>query len=262
MANEISGELTRKTMGGKVDWSLKWTDQKGKPRSLGHGPTFRLLTDEIRSFRANEPAVVIAVSLTMKFDNPVSLSIADGSLKADIERNAALAEAAEKAEIARRADEKAAHEKARGEPYASPAAWNGSARTGHFHNPYNFVPSPEGTPPVADASNWHDTGNNRLGHHAPVGHHAYHADLWSGCLTLQLTVKTPLVMLDTARKTPVQGATDHWLYPVLKDARNNPAIPVTSFKGVLRSAYEAITNSRMGVFTGHDERHGTQDACR
>lgn len=35
-----------------------------------------------------------------------------------------------------------------------------------------------------------------------------------------------------------------------------PQLPATALKGMLRAAYEAITNSRFGVFTGHDERLG------
>ncbi|WP_242911085.1 TIGR03986 family type III CRISPR-associated RAMP protein [Actinomadura terrae] len=41
---------------------------------------------------------------------------------------------------------------------------------------------------------------------------------------------------------------------LLRDGR--PHLPATALKGMLRAAYEAITNSRFGVFNGHDDPLG------
>ncbi|WP_262402813.1 TIGR03986 family CRISPR-associated RAMP protein [Actinomadura sp. CNU-125] len=49
-----------------------------------------------------------------------------------------------------------------------------------------------------------------------------------------------------------RGASD---LPVAHAGRQ-PHLPATSVKGMLRSAYEAVTGSRFGVFTGHDDPLG------
>lgn len=112
--------------------------------------------------------------------------------------------------------------------------------TGDFHNPYNFVPAP----PRAT------TGE--LADREPSGHDRYHADKFSGKLSVTMTAETPLLLLDSA-DVSVNG--DHKSYPVRKDEKNGlPSISPTAIKGMLRSAYEAVTNSRLSVFHEHDER--------
>ncbi|MFC4908493.1 TIGR03986 family CRISPR-associated RAMP protein [Actinomadura gamaensis] len=110
-----------------------------------------------------------------------------------------------------------------------------------FLNPYTFVPAyPRENLP------------DELADRAPVGHDRLHRDeeRWSGTIDVTLTVQTPLLLLDTARAETTGD--DHLLYPVLtRDGR--PHLPSTSVKGMLRSAYEAVTNSRFGVF---DVRQG------
>ncbi|WP_212908493.1 TIGR03986 family CRISPR-associated RAMP protein [Streptomyces sp. TS71-3] len=111
-----------------------------------------------------------------------------------------------------------------------------------FVNPYTFLPTlaRPGQGPLADA--------------VPTGHDRLHEDLWTGTLRVRLTVATPLLLLDPARAKPPEGTNkDHLVYPVLShDGR--PHLPATSVKGMLRAAYEAVTNSRLGVFNGHDQR--------
>ncbi|MER7548314.1 TIGR03986 family CRISPR-associated RAMP protein [Spirillospora sp. NPDC127506] len=114
-----------------------------------------------------------------------------------------------------------------------------------FLNPYTFVPAfpRDGLPaPLADAQ--------------PTGHDRLHPDRWTGSIRVKLTVGTPLLLLDTACASVAEnGIEGHLTYPVLmRDGR--PHLPSTSIKGMLRSAYEAVTGSRFGVFTGHDEPLG------
>jgi CRISPR-associated protein (TIGR03986 family) len=112
-------------------------------------------------------------------------------------------------------------------------------RPGDFHNPYNFVPAP----PRVTTGELRDC--------EPAGHDHYHADKFSGKLSVTMTVETPLLLLDTA-DVSING--DHKTYPVRKDENGLPCINPTAVKGMLRSAYEAITNSRLSVFHDHDER--------
>jgi CRISPR-associated protein (TIGR03986 family) len=108
---------------------------------------------------------------------------------------------------------------------------------GDFHNPYNFVPAPprptEG--PLADS--------------LPAGHDRYRDGLWSGRIEVTLTTKTPLLLPGL----PVDSNAEHKRYPV-RMVGGKPYLAPTSVKGMLRSAYEAVTNSRFGVFASHDDR--------
>lgn len=130
------------------------------------------------------------------------------------------------------------------------------AMTPEFHNPYNFVPAPERVMQgdLADA--------------APCGHDRYCADKYSGKLHVRMRVETPLLLPDAARMSV--GDKEHKSFPVrvrplldeqgkeVKDVRGNtveiPDINPTAIKGMLRSAYEAVTNSRFAVFQKHNER--------
>lgn len=112
---------------------------------------------------------------------------------------------------------------------------------GYFHNPYNFIPArPRGEKP------------GELGDRRPTGHDRYYPDKWSGRITVKLTVKTPLLIPDAARAIGRDG--EHSTFPIRLGPDDRPYLPPTSVKGMLRSAYEAITNSRMGVFVGHGDR--------
>ena len=121
-----------------------------------------------------------------------------------------------------------------------------------FHNPYNFVPAPPRTKngkPI----------RGELGDREPSGHDRYLADKLSGKLHVRMTVETPLLVPDTARvevnEADTQNAKqDHKTFPVRVDGNGRPLINPTSIKGMLRSAYEAITVSRLSVFQKHEER--------
>lgn len=113
-----------------------------------------------------------------------------------------------------------------------------------FINPYNFVSTPERTGPALDGG---------LGCHAPAGHRRYGEDLLSGRLRISLTARTPLLLCEAERKAKDEtspGGT----YLAVKTGPDgqSPLLNGSSIKGMLRSAYETITNSRLAVFTGHD----------
>lgn len=110
-----------------------------------------------------------------------------------------------------------------------------------FENPYNFIPAPVRA-----------TDHPELGDHPPKGHQAYFPGTWSGKIEVRLTAVTPLLVPEAA-SADVDRAGHRILEPAV-DQNGLPIIPPTSLKGMLRAAYEAVTNSRMGVFTGHDER--------
>jgi hypothetical protein len=107
-------------------------------------------------------------------------------------------------------------------------------------NPYTFIPAlprtelPEG-----------------LGDGAPGPHGVIDPDRhWSGWLTLRLVTRTPLLLPDP--ETATRDAEDHPTYPVRLGPDGQPLLHGASVKGALRSAYEAVTASRFGVFRGHD----------
>lgn len=109
-----------------------------------------------------------------------------------------------------------------------------------FYNPYNFIPAP---PRKADAE---------LGDHRPTGHQACFPDKWSGRLEVTMTVETPLLVPGRPRKPKER----HKIYVTRIGPDGQPHLPPTSIKGMLRAAYEAVTNSRLGILEGHKGRLG------
>ncbi|MEU1730446.1 TIGR03986 family CRISPR-associated RAMP protein [Streptosporangium sp. NPDC020145] len=114
-----------------------------------------------------------------------------------------------------------------------------------FLNPYTFIPAfPRDALPDA------------FGDAPPPSRDRLRAGCLTGRIAVTLTVETPLLLLDTTRAVPAStGEKDHRVYPVrLRDGR--PHLPATTVKGMLRAAYEAVTNSRFGVFEDHDTPFG------
>lgn len=127
-----------------------------------------------------------------------------------------------------------------------------------FHNPYNFVPAPP-----------RNVSHPELGDNKACGHDRYLSDKFTGKLTVEMTVKTPLLILDTARMSVNSNDPKHKEFPVRVQSLVNedgnvitdengkiinvPIINPTAIKGMLRSGYEAVTNSRFSVF-GETER--------
>lgn len=126
----------------------------------------------------------------------------------------------------------------------------GNSSSGDFHNPYNFVPAPP--------RNTEEIQKSELGDRTPVGHSSYLDNYWSGKISVTLTTVTPLLIPDAANAT----GDEHKTYPIRFDPRYlnaqgklyKPYLASTSIKGMLRSAYEAITNSRLSIFVKHENR--------
>ncbi|HEY9869026.1 MAG TPA: TIGR03986 family CRISPR-associated RAMP protein [Candidatus Obscuribacterales bacterium] len=105
-----------------------------------------------------------------------------------------------------------------------------------FHNPYNFVPAPP-----------RNTSDPDLGDHAPPHQDCFDAGRYSGTIRVVMTAITPLLVPDTEK---VQESPDgHKTYHLRLDSQGRPSIPASSVRGMLRSAYETITNSRFGRFS-------------
>lgn len=116
-----------------------------------------------------------------------------------------------------------------------------------FRNPYNFVPAPE--PPEDRKATALDRG-------APVALDRWHKKLWSGCIRLRLTAATPLLLPEAPAVEETDGHKTFRTRREIRDDAEYPVLPVTSLKGVLRAACEAVTNSRFGAFDEHDRELG------
>lgn len=117
--------------------------------------------------------------------------------------------------------------------------------SGPFHNPYNFIPAPPRNPEDPE-----------LGDCKPSGHDRYQPDLWTGHIAVRLVTQTPLLIPDAGKFRLLEDdrKRDHKIFPIRLDSQNRPYLPPTSIKGMLRSAYEAVTNSRFAVFEKHKNR--------
>ena len=112
----------------------------------------------------------------------------------------------------------------------------------HFHNPYTFV----FTPPRQDAIKQGGFASdfNPLGKKHELDHASLKDNLWTGHIPIKLTTVTPLVLLkDDGRE---RNPREHQTYDV------HDHIPESSLRGMLRSAYEVVTNSRYGCFSNPD----------
>ena len=116
-----------------------------------------------------------------------------------------------------------------------------SSPSGTFHNPYTFVPTPP-RPSSGFAGDF-----NPMEHPCGQEHNLDHAslkdNLWTGHIPVKLTTVTPLVLLKGDGKN--EDSTEE-PYDVLD------YIPESSLRGMLRSAYEVVTNSRYGAFRNDD----------
>lgn len=113
-------------------------------------------------------------------------------------------------------------------------------RGGGFVNPYTFVPAPPRD----------ELKGEQLGDHEPASHAVHRDGQYSGTLTLTLTTVTPLLL---PVRSPEQNDGERAVFDVRLDSQGRPLIHGASFKGALRSAFEAVTASRFGVFFGHAE---------
>ena len=121
------------------------------------------------------------------------------------------------------------------------------ARMPDFHNPYNFIPA---LPRNMD--------DHELGDQAPIEQDRFHPDRISGRISVELEASTPLLVPDPGTcHTDGEG---HKTFELLTGEDDKPLIPSSSIRGMLRSAYEAVTNSRFGCFSEKD--HGRRLAYR
>ena len=116
-----------------------------------------------------------------------------------------------------------------------------------FHHAYNFVPA-------------YRLDGAHFGDGLPVGHHALldperEAAYFHGHLDIDMTVVTALLCAETRGRDPdghrhlqLRSRSGHSEGPT---APEDIEIPVTAVKGLLRSAFEALTASRFGVFGAH-----------
>lgn len=119
-----------------------------------------------------------------------------------------------------------------------------SSTDGAFYNPYNFVPALPRDKAIKQ--------NSELGDRHPAGHGVYQHNLWSGQITVNLTTKTPLLIPDAA--TLEEQDNGHKVFKTRTDTNGLPLLPATSVKGMLRAAYEIVTNSRLSIFEKHGDR--------
>ncbi len=113
-----------------------------------------------------------------------------------------------------------------------------------YLNPYNFVrylPEPDIVPDDPDAQ--------LLGRCAPPPHDRYVG--LTGRITCTLETVTPLFISDSheVKEQPVTNAPDkkHKSYRFFQ-YEGKDAIPATSLRGMVRSTFEAVTNSSFSVF--------------
>ena len=126
----------------------------------------------------------------------------------------------------------------------------------HFHNPYNFVRTPNRTEEVLE--------DPFAGDHDPSkpefreNHSRYWSERYTGVVPVRLRTQTPLFITNPETRRPMQNVRDHYIYDCLE------YIPATALKGMLSSAYEIITNSRYRVFgkRQHEKRLGYRSSAQ
>ena len=125
-----------------------------------------------------------------------------------------------------------------------------SSSSDFFHNPYTFIPSPPRR---------HIQQNLFAGDFDPIAsgltHDTLGTSLWTGHLPIKLTAVTPLLLLDadTSERASIKpcNTLDH--------------LPESSLRGMLRNAYETVTNSRYACFRNDDRlayRMAPQEALK
>lgn len=112
----------------------------------------------------------------------------------------------------------------------------GSVVSDNFLNPYNFVRTPG---PIVE--------KNILGRMPPPSH-----DRWvglSGRITCTLDVKTPLFISDAQEVDGKEG--EHRKFRFFR-WNDQPTVPASSLRGMVRSVFEAATNSCFSIFQSDD----------
>ena len=109
-----------------------------------------------------------------------------------------------------------------------------------FNNPYTFIFSPPRK---------HISDSSFAGDFDPIAHGLGHdrlvPELWTGHLPITLTAVTPLLLPDANKSESLSS--QHKIHDMLTH------LPESSLRGMLRNAYEIVTNSRYTCFR-NDER--------
>ena len=140
-----------------------------------------------------------------------------------------------------------------GKPWETGLATTAAVNAAGFIHPYYFLA-------LADRSRFPAT----LADESPIGHERLQPDRYTGTIRVRLTTKTPLLICDD--ESMIEDARGHKTFSMRTDngqANGKPLVMSSSVRGMLRSAYEAVTNSRFGVFPGKPvasgepaEKHG------
>ncbi len=134
-----------------------------------------------------------------------------------------------------------------GEQWETPRAI-APVNAGGFIHPYYFLA-------LADRSRFPAT----LADESPIGHERLQPDRYTGTIRVRLTTKTPLLICDDEPLS--ENDCGHKTYAMRTDTGlpdGNPLVMPSSVRGMLRSAYEAVTNSRFGVFPSRPEKGHTR----
>ena len=225
MMEPISGTLTWRVDGKRRLPLVTWQAKKGPPVPVPRGQLDR----DLEETSANREEV------------PVHLDLESGQPRRVRRVGAAWAAAPAAPPV----QPPTAAERPRSGPAGgrSGAAMPPHTTVGEFHNPYGFIPAPV-----------RDGVQGELGDQAPISHASFASERISGRIGVTMEVVTPLLLLDAARARMEKK--DHQIFPVRLGPDGFPLVPPTSVKGMLRSAFEAVTNSRLAVFQGHDKRLG------
>ncbi|QLQ16290.1 MAG: TIGR03986 family CRISPR-associated RAMP protein [Micropruina sp.] len=78
--------------------------------------------------------------------------------------------------------------------------------------------------------------------------HVWGDDRYCARLAVTITARTPLLTLELEQKEEGKSA----IYATSRDPDGHPIIPGSSIKGMLRSVFEQVTGSRLGVFNHSD----------
>ena len=111
-----------------------------------------------------------------------------------------------------------------------------------FHNPYTFVPSPPRKKAIQADGFAGDFDPLECGR--GLDHASLNPKWWTGHIPIKLTAVTPLVLPKSDGKE--RSIDKHQTYDVLD------RISESSLRGMLRSAYEVVTNSRYACFHNPD----------
>jgi len=126
----------------------------------------------------------------------------------------------------------------RGREMPQQSLGGGIERTPDFHNPYNFILAPP-----------RKTDDPDLGDHIPISQDKFYPDRITGRIRVEMEAITPLLVPDPSNCREDNG---HKTFELLRDDDKKPLLPSSSIRGMLRSAYEGVTNSRFGRFPKKD----------